>query len=92
MGDLIGSEGFLNNTTPFSPKEHKAVWKTDRQYPDFKFGNNYKATCEYPRAWNESGYPVLKDSDTVFSQLIGCYDSEFDQVCVNNLSSFQTAG
>lgn len=79
MGDLIGSEGFLNNTTPFSPKEHKAVWKTDRQYPDFSFGNNYKATCEYPRFWNESGYPVLKDSNDVFSQLIGCYDSEFDQ-------------
>ena len=92
MGDLIGSEGFLNKTTPFSPKEYKVVWKTDRQYPDFKFGNNYKATCEYPRAWNESGYPVLKDSNSVFSQLIGCYDSEFDQVCVNNLSFFQIAG
>ncbi|OCK73844.1 glycosyltransferase family 5 protein [Lepidopterella palustris CBS 459.81] len=79
MGDLIGFEGFLNTTTPFSPAEHKAVWKTDRHYQDFTFGNTYKPNCEYPRFWNESGFRVLKDSDATFSQLNGCYDSEFDQ-------------
>jgi alpha-1,3-glucan synthase len=80
MGDLIGFEGFLNETAPFRPEEHKVQWKSSRQYTDFSFGNNYKETCEYPRFWNESGLPVLKDSNEVFAKLVGCYDSEFDQV------------
>jgi len=80
MGDLIGFETFLNATTPFSAKEHKAVYKTNVTYHDFTIGNNYNASCEYPRFWNNSGQRVLKESDPVFSQLVGCYDSEFDQV------------
>jgi hypothetical protein len=27
----------------------------------------------------------LKDSNEVFSKLVGCYDSEFDQVCASSL-------
>lgn len=80
MGNLIGFENFLNSTTPFSAKEHEAVYKTNVTYHDFTIGNNYNATCEYPRFWNGSGQRVLKDSDPVFSQLVGCYNSEFDQV------------
>jgi alpha-1,3-glucan synthase len=80
MGDLIGFDGFLNETAPFRPEEHKVQWKSSRQYTDFSFGNNYKDTCEYPKFWNESGLPVLKDSNEVFAKLVGCYDSEFDQV------------
>ncbi|KAE8377625.1 hypothetical protein BDV26DRAFT_304829 [Aspergillus bertholletiae] len=76
MGDLIGFEGYLNTTTPFSVKEHKALWKSDREYVDFRFGNEYNNTCEYPRFWNETGYPVNKD---VTEQLVGCYNSDFDQ-------------
>lgn len=49
MGDLIGFEGYLNTTTPFSVKEHKALWKTDRRYVDFDIGNDYNSTCDYPR-------------------------------------------
>jgi alpha-1,3-glucan synthase len=79
MGDLLGFEGFLNKTAPFQPDEHRVQWKSDRRYHDFSFGNNYKDTCAYPRFWNESGLPVLKDSDAKFSRLVGCYDSEFDQ-------------
>ncbi|KAI9742079.1 MAG: Cell wall alpha-1,3-glucan synthase ags1 [Cirrosporium novae-zelandiae] len=79
MGNLIGFDGFLNASTPFSPKEHKVVWKSDRHYLDFSFGNTYNKTCEYPKFWNESGFRVLKDSDDTFRQLVGCYDSEFDQ-------------
>ncbi|PVH93295.1 glycosyltransferase family 5 protein [Periconia macrospinosa] len=79
MGDLIGFEGFLNESAPFRPEEHKVKWKSDRQYLDFSFGNNYKGQCEYPKFWNDSGYPVLKDSNVNFSKLVGCYDSEFDQ-------------
>ncbi len=81
MGNLIGFEGFLNATAPFRPAEHKAQWKSDRHYVDFSFGNTYNTTCEYPRFWNESGLRVLKGDDATFSQLNGCYDSEFDQVC-----------
>lgn len=80
MGDLIGFEGFLNATAPFRPEEHKVQWKSSRQYTDFSFGNTYNQTCEYPRFWNESGQRVLKDSSDNFAKLVGCYDSEFDQV------------
>ncbi|KAE8155104.1 hypothetical protein BDV25DRAFT_169289 [Aspergillus avenaceus] len=76
MGDLIGFEGHLNDTTPFSLKEHKALWKTDRHYVDFNIGNTYNDTCDYPRFWFEDGYPV---SDETTAQLVGCYDSDFDQ-------------
>ncbi|KAJ6136759.1 hypothetical protein N7497_012312 [Penicillium chrysogenum] len=46
MGDLIGFEGYMNTTTPFSVKEHKASWKSDRQYVDFRYGNTYNETCD----------------------------------------------
>jgi alpha-1,3-glucan synthase len=78
MGDLIGFTGFLNTTTPFSLKEHKAEWKSDRTYLDFSFSDNYNQTCKYPRFWLETGEPVGSD---VTDQMVGCYDSEFDQVC-----------
>lgn len=73
---MIGFEGYLNTTTPFSLKEHKAQWKSDRHYVDFNFGNEYNKTCDYPRFWNETGYPVDKDT---YNDLNGCYDSDFDQ-------------
>ncbi|CAG7922354.1 unnamed protein product [Penicillium olsonii] len=76
MGDLIGFEGYLNTTTPFSTKEHKASWKSGRRYVDFEYGNDYNETCDYPRFWNETGYPV---DDYVYDELSGCYDSDFDQ-------------
>lgn len=75
MSDLIGFEGFLNTSTPFQVQEHKVVWKTDRQYLDFKPGNNYNETCAYPRFYDETGYQVPIES----TGLKGCYDSEFDQ-------------
>ncbi|CAL5869705.1 uncharacterized protein PFLUO_LOCUS3935 [Penicillium psychrofluorescens] len=76
LGDLIGFDGYLNTTTPFSVKEHKAQWKSDRHYVDFHFGNSYNETCDYPRFWNQTGYPV---EDYVTEELKGCYNSEFDQ-------------
>ncbi|PYI33201.1 hypothetical protein BP00DRAFT_132948 [Aspergillus indologenus CBS 114.80] len=76
LGDLIGFENYLNVTTPFSVKEHKTVWKSERQYVDFRPGNNYNDTCDYPRFWNETGYPV---DQSVRDELVGCYNSDFDQ-------------
>lgn len=77
MGDLVGFNGYLNTTTPFSLKEHKVSWKTDRRYHDFDIGNDYNDTCNYPRFWLETGSPVGKD---VMDRMNGCYDSDFDQV------------
>jgi alpha-1,3-glucan synthase len=82
MGNLIGFEGFLNESAPFRQEEHKVVWKSERRYPDFNFGNTYNNTCDYPRFWNESGGRVTKDNDANVSKLVGCYNSEFDQVYI----------
>ena len=76
LGDLIGTEGYLNETVPFTLAEHKVQWKSNRKYWDFDFGNSYNKTCQYPRFWNETGYPVDKD---VTDQMKGCFDSDFDQ-------------
>ena len=76
MGDLIGFEGYLNTTAPFTENEHKTSWKTDRRYVDFDIGQTYNETCSYPRFWFEDGYPV---NETQIGGLVGCYDSDFDQ-------------
>jgi alpha-1,3-glucan synthase len=77
LGDLIGFEGYLNVTAPFVTTEHRSIWKSSRQYLDFSIGNgDYNETCTYPRFWNETGFPV---DASVNQQLIGCYDSDFDQ-------------
>jgi len=78
MGDLIGFEGLLNSSVPFSTKEHEVLYRDpSRQYSDFKIGNNYNTSCDYPRFWLETGFLVGSD---VTDQLTGCYDSDFDQV------------
>jgi alpha-1,3-glucan synthase len=76
LGDLIGFDGYLNTTTPFLLSEHEVTWKSDRQYLDFSFGSDYNKTCEYPRFWLETGYPV---DSSVTDQMKGCFNSEFDQ-------------
>ncbi|KAK5195631.1 Cell wall alpha-1,3-glucan synthase ags1 [Exophiala xenobiotica] len=76
MGDLVGFDGYLNTTTPFTLAEHEVQWKSDRHYHDFNIGNNYNKTCNYPKFWLETGYPVDED---VTKNLKGCYDSDFDQ-------------
>lgn len=77
LGDLLGFEGYLNESAPFKPEEHKVVWKSERRYLDFSIGETYNETCEFPRFWNETGYPVDDDVNQMFK---GCYDGEFDQV------------
>lgn len=76
MGDLLGFEGYLNTTTPFTLKEHKVQWKSDRRYLDFQVSDEYNETCQYPRFWNETGYPIDKNYTDA---MIGCYNSDFDQ-------------
>ena len=76
LGDLIGFENHLNESVPFSAAEYPAQYKTARQYNDFNFGNTYNNTCDFPKFWNETGFPV---DASVSQQFHGCYDSEFDQ-------------
>lgn len=80
MSDLIYFDGFENATAPFTQGEYDVHWKSNITYLDFTFQNKKEAECEYPRFWNESGQRVLKELDQNFSKLVGCYDSEFDQV------------
>jgi alpha-1,3-glucan synthase len=76
MGDLLGFNGFLNTTTPFTLKEHKVTWKSERRYLDFDVSDKYNATCNYPRFWNETGARI---DQNYTEAMVGCYDSDFDQ-------------
>ena len=82
MADLIGFNSYLNVTAPFSPGEYRVQYKTEQKYLDFSYGNTYNATCEYPRFWNETGN-VLPKNSAGLSDLVGCFDSDFDQVRIN---------
>ena len=88
MGDLVGFEGYLNQSTPFSFGEHNAVWKTDRRYHDYVFNNTELDVCpwKYPRFWDDSGHQY-NDSNT--AQMVSCRDSEFDQVSAVLRTSFE---
>jgi len=77
MGDLLGFEGYLNETAPFAPEEHKVVWKSSRRYLDFDIGTEYNEICNLPRFWNETGERV---EQVWLDEFGGCYNSEFDQV------------
>ena len=76
MSDLIGFDGHLNGTTPFTLQEYTVHYKNSRQYTDFSIGNKYNDSCEYPRFWYETGWPVGVD---VRADMNGCYDSDFNQ-------------
>ncbi|PSS03495.1 alpha amylase [Coniella lustricola] len=76
LGDLLGFEGYLNESAPFTVNEHKLEYKTTRRYLDFDFGNTYNDTCDYPTFWYETGELVDFNSS---DELVGCYNSDFDQ-------------
>jgi len=69
-------KGYLNDSTPFAAEEHDVVWKSDRRYHDFMQSDQELGACEYPRFWDDEGHQVTNLSDL----LVGCRDSEFDQV------------
>ncbi|KUL82805.1 hypothetical protein ZTR_09604 [Talaromyces verruculosus] len=66
MGDLIGFEGYLNNSAPFNSHGYDYVWKTSYRYHDFQPGNEWLDECEwkYPRFWDDSGSGVIETNLT----------------------------
>ncbi|KAF9265419.1 glycoside hydrolase family 13/glycosyltransferase family 5 protein [Marasmius fiardii PR-910] len=79
MGDLIGFEGFLNTSTPFSLNEHNAVWKNPRyvpwnftEYRDFTIDNRRNDSCQMPQFWIDSGVQISIKTH-------GCMQSDFNQ-------------
>ncbi|KAL9004469.1 MAG: hypothetical protein Q9188_002722, partial [Gyalolechia gomerana] len=76
MGNLLSFEGYVNASASFSWHEHNFLWKGERRYHDFSPGNDWNASCEYPRLWGQDGYLVGPD---ITSQMKGCKSSEYDQ-------------
>lgn len=78
MGNLLGTTGFLNTSTPFDLQEHLVEYRDpQRRYLDFETGSKRNNSCVYPRLYLEDGEEVGKD---VTDQFKGCIESEFDQV------------
>lgn len=75
MSDLLGFEGFLNESTPFNAKEYDFVWKDTPRYHDFEPGNEWLDKCDYPRFWD----PMGKLQTNLTTTLVGCRDSDFNQ-------------
>ncbi|KAI9745457.1 MAG: hypothetical protein M1818_000991 [Claussenomyces sp. TS43310] len=78
LGDLIGFDGYLNASTPFTYQEHDALWKSDRRYWDFDVENEWQDACDvdYPRFWGDTGEMVGRN---VTDLMTGCMKSDFDQ-------------
>ncbi|KAG9248333.1 hypothetical protein BJ878DRAFT_564182 [Calycina marina] len=85
LGDLLGFEGYLNTTTPFSYSEHNAIWKTSRRYWDFDLSNEYEDECDYPRFWEDTGAMIARN---VSENMVRCRTSDFDQY--GDVDSFGT--
>ncbi|KAH9946048.1 glycoside hydrolase family 13 and glycosyltransferase family 5 protein [Epithele typhae] len=80
MADLIGFDGYLNTSAPWTLDEHGVVWKNPEYapwnfstYKDFEFGNTRNKSCVLPVFWDEDG--TIYDS----GYTNGCLDSDFDQ-------------
>ncbi|KAI0079915.1 glycoside hydrolase family 13 and glycosyltransferase family 5 protein [Panus rudis PR-1116 ss-1] len=80
MGDLVGFDGFLNTSAPFTLDEHDAVWKKPKyapwgfdEYKDFAIDNAYNESCVLPPFWSNDGTVANIGRTT------GCKASDFDQ-------------
>lgn len=73
---MIGFKGHLNDSAHFQTDEYEVQWITEHRYADFKFSNEFNSTCDYPKFWNETGFPLTSGG---VENLTGCYNSDFDQ-------------
>jgi alpha-1,3-glucan synthase len=74
MADLLAFSGYENASAPFSWGEYDYIWKSDRRYLDFEPGSVINESCEYPRFWDDDGYPLT----SILADENGCRISEFD--------------
>ncbi|OCB86737.1 modular protein [Sanghuangporus baumii] len=79
MSDLIGFEGKLNESAPFTLDEYNTVWKKPSYtpwdfdtYKDFSIGNDHDPDCQLPQFWWENGTELTVTTN-------GCKKSDFDQ-------------
>ncbi|KIY43381.1 glycoside hydrolase family 13 and glycosyltransferase family 5 protein [Fistulina hepatica ATCC 64428] len=79
MSDLIGFEGYLNTSAPFSLDEYDAVWKKPNympwnftEYKDFDIHDDRNMSCKLPTMWEDDGTVVTVETN-------GCKASDFDQ-------------
>ncbi|GLB34918.1 putative glycoside hydrolase family 13 and glycosyltransferase family 5 protein [Lyophyllum shimeji] len=82
MSDLIGFEGHLNTSAPFTLQEHSAIWKHPSympwnftEYRDFSIINERNTSCRLPTFWQDSGTVVPQET---FADADGCLQSDFD--------------
>ncbi|KAJ5645806.1 hypothetical protein N7490_002178 [Penicillium lividum] len=76
LSNLIGFKGHLNDSADFRTSEYDVEWVTERQYVDFSFGNTWNETCNFPKFWYETGYPLTTGE---VQDLKSCKNSDFDQ-------------
>ncbi|TFY74157.1 hypothetical protein EWM64_g9855, partial [Hericium alpestre] len=79
MGDMVGFNGHLNESTPFDLNEYDGVWKHPNympwnftQYLDFEIANTRNMSCVMPTFWQDDG-------TVIDVQYNGCLESDFDQ-------------
>ncbi|ERF68903.1 hypothetical protein EPUS_08063 [Endocarpon pusillum Z07020] len=86
MGDLIAFDEYVNATTPFNFREYDYLWKTGTRYHDFQPGNDWNASCRWPRIWGQDGFPLTQDIlDQMYGDIkgTGAYPSY-----INSMSKF----
>ncbi|KAJ8584921.1 glycoside hydrolase family 13/glycosyltransferase family 5 protein [Rhizopogon salebrosus TDB-379] len=80
LSDLLGFEGFLNVSAPFTLNEYSAVYKDSNylpwgfsEYADFTVINERNTSCQLPVFWQDDGtiQPITGYD--------GCMESDFDQ-------------
>lgn len=78
MADVVGFDGYLNTSAPWSFKEHHVQYKTSQRYSDWSISNEWHETCpfDYPRFWDQGGHLI---DDNYTQAMGGCMDSEFNQ-------------
>ncbi|KAH7889233.1 glycoside hydrolase family 13/glycosyltransferase family 5 protein [Phlebopus sp. FC_14] len=79
LSDLLGFDGYLNVSAPFSINEYNVEYKNPNyipwgftEYADFSVINQRNTSCQLPMFWQDDGTIQSVQSN-------GCYESDFDQ-------------
>lgn len=72
-------------SAPFTWDEYNYMWKGDRRYWDFSPDDTQNSSCQYPRFWDDTGFP---EPSNFSENYVGCRASEFDLVWISTLFLF----